>query len=227
MQNRRKFILQGSLTAAALMAARSVKAVEHCTRHLDLAGFHYNSITFLHTQSRHPALVPRLKKAAGSSAPVVLHHTTNQEEYTNLPFRCDASHGSVRDMPGRPYRLIEKDNIRIGVIAAVAGKEQESERVNNLARFLKQEKNCQLVVCLSELGFSRPHSLDDRQLALESENLDIIIGKKEKASPRQPFIARNKHKAEVIIQHNDDTDQALSRIRIGFDPAGRKYHVSF
>jgi len=223
MNSRRKFLFQGSLAATALMVAKPYNALANYSSPLLQGGFNYNNITFLHTAGESLAVATQVKKIAGKTASIILHHSNKNEQAIN----CDASLGSISENEDGGYKIINKENICVGIITATAGEQGAINRVNNLSAFLKKEKNCSLVVCVSALGYKNKTGIDDLTLASESENLDIIIGKYTSTSPNRPMIARSKKKAEVIIQHTEENADALGKIKIGLDNYGNKYHVSF
>ena len=49
--------------------------------------------------------------------------------------------------------------------------QESSEVVNRYAAYLKNEKNCDIVICLSHLGYG-----EDMDLAASVRNVDIIVG---------------------------------------------------
>ncbi|MBL0145736.1 MAG: hypothetical protein IPP48_08220 [Chitinophagaceae bacterium] len=115
------------------------------------------------------------------------------------------------------YRIVYKGDIKVGVIKALAGEKNTVQRINTLSAYLKKEKDCQLVVCLSQLGFKNKVVLDDIKLAQQSTNVDVIIGGHLSNFSAYPFVAQNTNKAEVIIQSATDNGFALGNIEIEFD----------
>ena len=47
-----------------------------------------------------------------------------------------------------------------------------------MSRTLKEKENCDLIICLSHLGYSykNPQKISDLNLASATENIDLIIG---------------------------------------------------
>lgn len=88
----------------------------------------------------------------------------------------------------KPYVIIKKAGKKIGVIGlltdvtsvvdrrvAVQMKYTDAvEKANEYAAYLKNEKKCDLVICLTHIGYDGRES--DVQLATESRNVDIIVG---------------------------------------------------
>jgi hypothetical protein len=227
MNNRRKFIVQGSLAATALLAAKPFNVFAKYTSPLSRPGFNYNSITFLHTAGQGIAMSAQVKKITGKTTSIILSHTDNGEQQENQPMNCDASLHSINEKENGRYKIIFKDNIRAGVITANANEQDMMNRINDLSAFLKKEKDCHIVVCISDLGYKNKNKTDDIALAGKSEYIDIIVGKHAANSPKHPIIARNKKMAEVIIHHTENSDDALGKIKIGFNQSGGKHNVSF
>ena len=61
----------------------------------------------------------------------------------------------------------------------------------SLSAYLKKEKNCKIVVCLSQLGYKNSNAADDIKLAAASTSLDIIIGGHADNFHAYPIIAAN------------------------------------
>lgn len=90
-----------------------------------------------------------------------------------------------------PYKIIRKGNFKIGIIglgielqglvpANLYGNTRYLDPIksaNQYATFLKNQKSCDLVICLSHLGYQyRDGKVSDKVLAASSENIDIILG---------------------------------------------------
>jgi 5'-nucleotidase len=123
----------------------------------------------------------------------------------------------------RPYRIVWKGNIKVGIISA----SEEVETVNALAVDLKRRKYCDLVVCLSQLGYDEKDKMSDRKLAAASTHIDVIIGSQSRTFMQRPAIVLNKNKEEVIINHAGHSGIVLGKINIRFDSERRKHGVDF
>jgi 5'-nucleotidase len=90
-----------------------------------------------------------------------------------------------------PYKIFKKGNIKIGVTGVgieLQGLVPESlygntiyldpiENVNRVASILKNEKNCDLVICISHLGDKyAENKVSDEVMAKATQNVDLIIG---------------------------------------------------
>ena len=227
MSNRRKFIVQTGLAATAVLATNPINVLAKCTSPISRAGFYYDSITFLHTNGPGITVAAQAKKITSKTASIVLLHTDKEEQAVKQQMICDASLPSINENTDGGYKIIYRDNIRVGVVTATANEQNTVKRINHLSALLKKEKDCHLVVCISQLGYKNKNKVDDIILAGKSENVDIILGEHTPNSPKRPIIAANMKKAEVIIHYTENNTDALGKIRIGFNQFGSKYKVSF
>jgi len=115
----------------------------------------------------------------------------------------------------KKYLILKRGGLKIGIIGLtinpeglVAKKNFEGvkyldpvESANQTADFLKKEKKCDLVICLSHLGYypAEDH-LGDITLAKKSRNIDIILGGHSHTFLQQSDRQRNLDGKEVIIQ---------------------------
>lgn len=182
-------------------------------------------VTLLHTPLPSLEITSGIKKLKYNPRNPVFIYSGNKTAETNPRF--DVAAGNLSDEFEGKYRLLKKGSFTIGVIETNNEDWNTAEKMNNIAAFLKKEKGCDLVICLSDLGFSNRSMLDDTRLAAKSENLDVIIGKKTAASPPLPYIAINKNRAEVILSYSGDREMAMGNIKIVFDAAGNKCGVEF
>jgi hypothetical protein len=221
---RRKFLVQGSMLTTALVATKPFDAL--ATLASPFTGDSFNQVTFLHTALPATEAVSKIQKIrSGLANPVLLNVNSNTEEEQSTSY--DAAAGTLPGHLDGTYKIIHKGKFRIAVIEANAGESNNAETVNHLAAFLKKDENCDLVVCISQLGFKNRSSIDDMRLAERSENLDIIIGKQSSSSPCLPFIALNKKRSEVILHYSADHEAAVGKIKIAFNKKGEKQRVEF
>lgn len=97
--------------------------------------------------------------------------------------------GSPLEGMVKPYVVVKKAGKRVGIIGvltdvstvvdrSVADKMtylNPVESVNSYAEYLKNEKKCDLVICLSHLGYDRGEHTDC-EIAPHLRNVDIIVG---------------------------------------------------
>lgn len=93
--------------------------------------------------------------------------------------------GTALDGLVKPYTIIRRGGKKIGIIglltdimevvdadiARMLTYQEPSQVVNRLAGYLKEEKDCDMVICLSHLGYG-----EDKELAASIRNVDIIVG---------------------------------------------------
>ena len=76
------------------------------------------------------------------------------------------------------------------------------ERANAIAYQLKKQNQCDLVICLSHLGYrSNQGSFNNSDFAFASESIDIIISGHNQDLIGAPKVLKNKNKEEVILSH--------------------------
>ena len=116
----------------------------------------------------------------------------------------------------KPYKIIIKEGIKIGIFGlgvqldGLVDKKLYKETVYNnpievaqdMTRILKEEKKCDLVICLSHLGFKykdEPEKPSDIVLAQKTKNIDLIIGGHTHTFLDKPVIEKNSEGKEVLI----------------------------
>ena len=233
MNSRRKFLLQGGMATTALLAAKPFKTMAEAGFAIPGFSVNDNKITVAHTvypdHAAHGQLVREIAEVKNSSSNVLLLHTGNaatdnlakQPAYDASISRNNAVSASAND-----YRIVYKGNIKIGVISAIASDDAIGQ-VNSLSAFLKKEKKCHIVVCLSQLGSANKNAINDRKLAAASSSLDMIIGGNAKDHFKYPLIVLNKDNAEVIISHVPEMVGVLNQVDMAFDKSGKKKNVFF
>ena len=93
--------------------------------------------------------------------------------------------GTALDGLVKPYTIIRRGGKKIGIIglltdimevvdadiARMLTYQEPSQVVNRLSGYLKEEKDCDMVICLSHLGYGA-----DKELAASIRNVDLIVG---------------------------------------------------
>ncbi|MCE3279782.1 MAG: twin-arginine translocation signal protein [Bacteroidetes bacterium] len=122
-----------------------------------------------------------------------LEGLVKQLPHANFPFiNCNYDFSDT-PMAGKtlPHKIFVKDGISIGVFGLgieldglvekrMYGNTKYLDPILKAAeasRYLKHEKKCDLVICLSHLGYSsRGKQINDVELAKQSKNIDVILG---------------------------------------------------
>lgn len=116
----------------------------------------------------------------------------------------------------KPYKIFEKDGIKIGIFGlgveldGLVDKKLYKETVYNnpievaqdMSRILKHDKKCDLVICLSHLGFSyknEPYKVSDLELAKKTKDIDLIIGGHTHTFLDKPVVEKNSDNKDVVI----------------------------
>lgn len=110
----------------------------------------------------------------------------------NFPIVCSNCDFTGTCVEGliKPYAVIEREGLKIGVmglspvIDGLVMKENivgvkyidAIEAANKTARLLKEDLKCDVVVCLSHLGWDLPQYVDDEKMIAATRNIDIVLG---------------------------------------------------
>lgn len=222
MKSRRQFMKQGALVTTALFAAKPFKAFSAVGS--SLSGGGYNHLVFLHTAESN---IPAFGKTAGyintikSGSPgTILVHSGKQD-----PGMYDFDISCTENDQRPEYDIVTKNGVNTGIIYINEGEKDALNKVNRLAAQLKKEKDCQLVVCISQLGYKHKYAMDDMKLAEGSQHLDLIIGGHSENFTAKTIVLRNSLKHEVIIQSSKGNERDCAKIEFSFDNTGAKKHV--
>lgn len=137
----------------------------------------------------------------------------------------------------KPYKIFDKGNIRVGVIGVgieldglVPKKlfgdiayQDPIETAEAMAFKLKQEEHCDLVICLSHLGYSYGHKkVSDLQLGENSSNIDIILGGHTHTFLNEPTKIKNKKNNVVLVNQVGWGGINLGRIDVVFSKIAKR-----
>lgn len=136
-------------------------------------------------------------------------------------------------------KVFEKDGIRIGVFGLGIQLEglvnpklygnirytDPIEEANRQAAFLRNEENCDLVICLSHLGYdynAEKYNFDtdrvcDKHVAINSQNVDIILGGHTHTFLDEPDYVINKNGQKVMVCQVGWAGIKLGRIDLQLD----------
>lgn len=113
-----------------------------------------------------------------------------------------------------PHQIFKKEGVKIGVFgigielnglvdANLCKGVKYLDPVsiaNSKANFLKNKLKCDLVICLSHLGFKyKSEKISDIKLAEQTSNIDLIIGGHTHSFLNKPVIIKNKTQKDVLI----------------------------
>lgn len=139
---------------------------------------------------------------------------------------------TVMDSHVQDYKVFNRDGIKIGVFGL--GIELDGLVNDNLyketkyldpieiatdtSRILKEREDCELVICLSHLGYKySSNKISDIKLAKETENIDLIIGGHTHTFLEKPSVEINKAGKDVLINQVGCYGLYLGRIDFYLD----------
>jgi hypothetical protein len=233
MNNRRKFLLQSGMAATAFLVSKPYKTFAgFCSP--AISGAQDRNLVLLHTcnakfNTEYAITANQIIQHQTAHNNAALLHAGNSIPANLQYLKYDLSQDMHSNVPSKSagYSIIYKGHIKIAVISSGSSTINSAEEINDLASQLKKEKNCNLVVFLSQLGYKNKNSIDDITLAEGSTHIDAIIGGHMDNFSRQPMIVRNKNKAEVIIHHAAGAAFSIGKIEIDFDERGQKRRIGF
>ena len=141
---------------------------------------------------------------------------------------------TVLDTHVKPYKVFIKDGIKIGVFGL--GIELQGlvnlqnykettylnpiEIAQDISRILKEDKQCDLVICLSHLGYHyKPvhNKIGDLEFASKTKNIDLIIGGHSHTFLPKPTVTKNSIGENVLINQVGCYGINVGRIDFYFD----------
>jgi 5'-nucleotidase len=143
---------------------------------------------------------------------------------TNYDFSKTVLNGLTKE-----YVILHKNGLKIGIIGLGVQPEglialgnykgmkylDPVETANKTAAYLKEKEGCNLIVCLSHLGYySHEKIVGDLILAQQSRNIDIILGGHTHTFMEKPLLVPNLDGKEVIINQTGDRGIYIGRLDI-------------
>lgn len=153
---------------------------------------------------------------------------------SNYDFKNTILESKVSD-----YKIYDKSGIKIGVfglgieLEGLVSKELYKETkyldpvdiANDTAKKLKETENCDIVICLSHLGYKYekfPNKVSDLNLAKSTKNIDLIIGGHTHTFMNKPVVVKNNLGNDVLINQVGCFGLFLGRIDFSFDSDNNK-----
>ena len=142
---------------------------------------------------------------------------------------------TIMDGQTKPFEIFEKEGIKIGVFGVgieldgLVNKDMYKEtvyldpveRAQDMSRILKSEEKCDLVICLSHLGYEYEFDkISDLKFAAQTKDIDLIIGGHTHTFLPKPTITQNSEGKNVIINQVGWAGINLGRIDFFFDENG-------
>lgn len=141
---------------------------------------------------------------------------------------------TILDSFVKPYKIFTIDGIKIGVfglgveLIGLVDKKNYRETVYNnpleiskdMVRVLKTENKCDIVICLSHLGYSYKNDKDkicDLKLAELTKDIDLIIGGHTHTFLDKPTVVKNADNKDVLVNQVGCYGLNLGRIDFYLD----------
>ena len=138
----------------------------------------------------------------------------------------------------KPYKIFFKDGIKIGVfglgielhnlVSPELFKETNYldpiEISKDITRELKENENCDLIICLSHLGYhyKNTQKVSDLKLAAATKDIDLIIGGHTHTFLPKPTLVKNLDDETVLVNQVGAYGVNLGRIDFYFDKKNNK-----
>ena len=146
---------------------------------------------------------------------------------------------TILETKTKKYKTYNKSGIKIGVfglgieLEGLVSKDLYKETkyispveiTDDITSKLKNEENCDLIICLSHLGYkydNAPNKICDLTLAKQTKDIDLIIGGHTHTFMSEPLITYNKADKKVLINQAGCFGLYLGRIDFLFDSNNNK-----
>lgn len=154
----------------------------------------------------------------------------------NFPFVTSNYDFSNTDLAGKTkeYIVIEKDGVRIGIFGLGINVEglvdpknhkdviylDPVEVTNRIVPILKNKEKCDLIICLSHLGYSYKdeNKISDISLAAKTKGIDLIIGGHTHTLLDKPTEVINADGKITLVNQVGNAGVRLGRIDFVFNP---------
>ncbi|NIK92193.1 bifunctional metallophosphatase/5'-nucleotidase [Mangrovimonas sp. CR14] len=157
-----------------------------------------------------------------------LPHASFQFLSANYNFK-----NTIMDTHVKPYQVFVKEGIKIGVfglgikleglVDKAMYKETEYldpiETAQEMSRVLKENEKCDLVICLSHLGYHYNHDFipSDLTVAKKTKNIDLIIGGHTHTFLPKPTVVKNIEDQNMLVNQVGCYGINLGKIDFYFD----------
>ncbi len=157
-----------------------------------------------------------------------------QLQHANFPIvNCNYNfNGTNLEEKIPPFTIVKKSGITIGIIGVgiqLKGLVMDSlcegvawqnpvEKANYFAHYLKTKKRCDMVICLSHLGYeyAEGYKLSDKTFVPQTKNIDVVLGGHTHTFLEKPDSVKNADGKEVVIHQVGWAGIQLGRLEFDF-----------
>ncbi|XCF07693.1 metallophosphatase [Tamlana crocina] len=144
---------------------------------------------------------------------------------------------TIMDTHTKPYKVFKKGNIKIGVfglgieldglVDPAMFKETKYldpvETSQEMTRILKTQEQCDLIICLSHLGYHyKGNKISDLKLAEATRDIDLIIGGHTHTFLSKPTVVKNLDGNNMLVNQVGCYGINLGKIDFYFDASKNK-----
>lgn len=141
--------------------------------------------------------------------------------------------GTVLEGVVRPYVVLQRNGLRIGVFGLspqmdglVSAENFEGVKFEDpvsaagrVVRQLKEEEHCDVVICLSHLGWEI-EGMDDVEVVPATRNIDVVLGGHSHTYFEHPEILKNADGKDVICNQMGKNGRYVGVLHLYVDPSG-------
>ncbi|WP_294081009.1 bifunctional metallophosphatase/5'-nucleotidase [Proteiniphilum sp. UBA5384] len=159
----------------------------------------------------------------------VLEEIIRKADFPVITSNYDFSQTGLANLV-KPYVILKKDGVRIGIIGIcvkpqglIAAENYKGMKfldpvktANKLAGQLRSQQNCDMVICLSHLGYQQ-----DQKLAESTRHIDLIIGGHSHTYMKEPEIRKNLDNKDVMIYQTNGRGRYVGKIDVELEKTER------
>ena len=163
-----------------------------------------------------------------------------------FPFLCSNYDfkNTILDGHTLPYKIFNKNGIKVGIfgvgieLSGLVGKKSYGETLyldpvetaQHYATFLRKEKKCDMIICLSHIGYDYkddPKKISDKILAAKTDGIDLILGGHTHTFLPEPQSFINKSGKHVLVNQVGWAGLLLGKINFYFDKNKNVKNISW
>lgn len=131
----------------------------------------------------------------------------------------------------KPYVIIKRNGLKIGLFGLSPQLEglvdlskckgvtylDPVEVGNRVAAELKHDKKCDVVICVSHLGWLRPDEMGDQKLLASSKDIDLVLGGHSHSYFKELRYVNNANGKAVPVDQNGKNAMYVGKLTLSFD----------